>query len=127
MKKIIRILTLGIISIYLLYCCYHVITNESNPRYRDCGEVISKSNDEVVIKHGTKTKLYLNINFEKSGFRSIECTPTTYFSHNKGDYVCFNLLEDVSIFYQLSYLIGVFVFFILGCILIYYFLTYLGL
>jgi len=127
MKKIVRTLTLIVISTYLLYCCYHVITNEANPRYRDCGEVISKGNDEVAIKHGTKTLLYLNINFEKSGFRSIKCDPTTYFSHEKGDFVCFKLLEDVSIYHELNYVVGIFVLVILGCILIFYFATYLGL
>jgi hypothetical protein len=67
------------------------MTNENCPKYLDCGKVISKSNDEVIIKRGSKTNLYLNVQFKQSGFISVESNQTTYFSHNVGDNVCFYL------------------------------------
>lgn len=89
-KKIIRIITLVPLSLYLIYCCYTLIVNKGQtPTYVDCGRVVSKSTDEIVIKHGTQTELYLNVQFNKNGFRSIECEPTTYFSKKVGDNVCF--------------------------------------
>lgn len=59
-RNIVRFLTLIPLSLYLIFCCYHFI-NESRPTYLDCGKVISRSNDEVRIKSGTQTELYLNI------------------------------------------------------------------
>ena len=94
-KNIVRIITLIPLSLYFIYCSYFVITNFNENTYIDCGTVISRLSDEINIKHGTKTELYLNVQFDKSGFRSIECTPTTYFSKKKGDDVCFKLKKDM--------------------------------
>ena len=116
LKNIIQFVTLLPLSIYLIYCSYHFITNETRPTYLDCGNVVSKSSDEVAIKHGTRTELYLNIQFSKSGFRSIECNPTTYFSKQIGQNVCFNLDEDVSTWYEINNFIGLIVLLILGII-----------
>lgn len=90
MKDFIRKTILIVLSIYLLYCSYFFLTN-AYKTYLDCGKVVSKSNDELNIKHGTRTILYLNIEFEKSGFKSIESEPTLYFSKKVGDNVCFDL------------------------------------
>ena len=75
--------------------------------------VVSKSNDEISIKHGVKSVLYLNVQFNKSGFKSIECSPTTYFSVKKGENICFNLdyERDNSINIIIGYMsIGIIVF-----------------
>lgn len=124
-KNIIRILTLLPLSIYLLYCCYHFIANKERPTYLDCGKVVSKSNDEVTIKHGTRTELYLNIQFNKSGFRSIECDPTTYFSKKVGDSVCFDLDQKTSFWYKTNNVIGIMVLVISGVIALALFIGYL--
>jgi hypothetical protein len=87
--------------------------------------LVSKSNDEVTIKRGVKTQLYLNIQFNKSGFRSIECNPTTYFSKQVGDNVCFNLEKDTSAWYFINNLIGLFVLVILTLIVTVLFVTWL--
>lgn len=105
-KKIARIVVLIPIAIYLLYCAYYSITEDMYPKYNDCGEIISKSNDEVAIKHGVKTELYLNIQFDNNGFRSIECNPTTYFNHNKGERVCFDLEKETSSIHKLNFMFG---------------------
>ena len=105
-KNILRIITLIILSIYIFYCAFTFVFCEISPKYLDCRNVISKSSDEVVIKHGVRTELYLNIQFKKSGFRSIECEPTVYFSKKVGDDVCFYLYSDTSIWYELRVAIG---------------------
>lgn len=105
-KNIIRVITLLPLFFYLLYCVFYFANNEVTPTYLDCGKVVSKSNDEIVIKHGVKTELYLNVNFNKSGFKSILCTPTTYFSKKIGDNVCFSLDENVSQWHKTNMLIG---------------------
>ncbi len=124
-KNIAQITTLLPLSIYLIYCSYHFLANEMMPKYLDCGNVISKSSDEVTIKHGVRTELYLNIQFNKSGFRSIGCTPTTYFSKKVGENVCFYLNKDVSIWYSINNLIGLVVLIILGVNIVGLFVSYL--
>jgi len=100
LKNIIRIITLLPLSIYLLYCIYHFSVNNVNPTYLDCGKVIAKSNDEVPIKHGVRTELYLIVNFNKSGVKSIQSNTETYFTKNVGDSVCFNLSQETSFWYE---------------------------
>lgn len=97
----IRIALWGILILFFLYSAYFVIVNPIHPKYEDCGEVISKSNDEVAIKHGTQTELYLNVQFRKSGFRSMEVSPTTYFHNKVGDVVCFDLYQEKSTWYTI--------------------------
>ena len=71
LKNLLRFLVLS----FLAYSAIFVIKlggfSKLNPTYKDCGIVSSKSQDEIAIKYGTKTQLYLNIKFEKSGFRSM--------------------------------------------------------
>lgn len=89
-----KILGYSILGYFIFSGCYFLLA-EHRPTYSDCGIIISKSNDEVAIKHGTRTELYLNIQFEQSGFRSIETEPTTYFQFQKGERVCFNLKKKM--------------------------------
>ena len=124
LKNIVRIVLIIPTTLFILYCLYIVIKKEENPTFKDCGIVKSKSYDEVAIKHGSRTQLYLNIQFEKSGFRSIECEPTTYFSKNVGDYVCFELEDKSADSYRVYYVIGLVFLFIIGfaclCLIILY-------
>lgn len=113
LKKIIRVIVLTPIACYLLFSVYYFLTHDIHPKYLDCGVVVSKSNDEVAIKHGTRTELYLNVEFEKSGFQSVECSPTTYFQQKVGNRVCFNLDEEFNILHQITIVFGVTVTFIL--------------
>ena len=124
-KNIIRIITLVPLSLYFIYCSYFVITNFNENTYIDCGTVISRSSDEINIKHGTKTELYLNVQFEKSGFRSIECTPTTYFSKKKGDDVCFKLNKDTNGWQMFNELVGFIVLFVLVILILVGFIYYI--
>lgn len=109
LKKIVMFLTLCPLTLYLLYCFCHFVLTKSHPIYLDCGKIVSKSSDEVAIKSGSRTKLYLNVQFEKSGFRSIECNPTTYFSKNVGERSCFYLDKNMGEKYHLNNFIGMFV------------------
>lgn len=108
-RNFFRIIILAPIALFLLYCAYFFIENPLHPKYLDCGKVISKSSEEVVIKYGTQTELFLNIQFEKSGFKSIKCEPTTYFGTKKGEKVCFNLSQEKSGWYTIKTGIGVLV------------------
>lgn len=126
MKKIISIIILVPLAIYLIYCSYHFITNKINPTFLDCGKIVSKSSDEVAIKRGVRTELYLNIEFKKSGFKSIECEPTTYFSKKIGENVCFHLRQKTDTHYDLSNMIGCVVLVISGFILLVLLICYLA-
>ena len=75
LKKSLRVIVLTSLSLYLVYCGTYSLFNKHHPSELDCGQVLSKSSDEVIMKHGTNTELYLNIEFSKNGFKSIECEP----------------------------------------------------
>jgi hypothetical protein len=124
-RNIVRMVTFVPLGLLILYSIYYALTHDPHPRYKDCGVVVSKSNDEVPIKHGSKTELYLNIQFDKSGFRSIECEPTTYFKYQKDERVCFNLRQKTSVSHIIYTLIGWVVMFIGGLIWLVLFVMYL--
>jgi hypothetical protein len=124
-KNLVRIILLVPLSIYLFYCAYHFITHKMSPTYLDCGTIVSKSSDEVAIKHGVTTELYLNIEFKKAGFKSINCEPTTYFKHRIGEHVCFNLLEKQSSLYNINNIIGCGFLIIISIILLVMLIIYL--
>lgn len=125
MKEITRITILVPLAIYLIYCSFHFITTEWNPVFLDCGEIVSKYSDEVDMKNGVRTILYLNVDLKKSGFKSIKCEPTAYFSKEIGDNVCFHLQQKKTIHYQLSNMIGCVVIIISGFILLIILIRYL--
>ena len=107
LRKTILYVIIALAAIYFSYCAYFFIANPVHPRYVDCGKVVSKSADEVSIKYGTETKLYLNIQFEETGFKSVECDPTTYFEFKKDEIVCFNLHQETNAWYSIRTLSGV--------------------
>lgn len=117
-KNIIRLIILLPLSIYSLYSIYYFITNDIKPTYIDCGIVKSKSHDDIIIKYGTETELYLNIQFKKTGFKSIKCSPTVYFSKNIGDNICFELNKDTTFQHKIISISGLLILSILGSILI---------
>ena len=91
LKKTIGIVLISPIAIFLLYSIYYSLTNDRVSYYNDCGVIRSKSSSELSIKHGSETILYLNVDFKKSGFKSVKTSPTTYFKHNVGDRICLDL------------------------------------
>jgi hypothetical protein len=105
-KNFIRVIVFTPIVFFLLFSVHYFLTHEHKPKYFDCGVVVSKSNDEVVIKYGTRTNLYLNIEFEKSGFQSIRCSPTTYFQQKVGNRVCFDLDEEYNLTHEIKLIVG---------------------
>ena len=112
----IRLLFLCIIGSYLIYASYIFLTKPTHPTYLDCGVVMSKSSDEIAIKNGSRTDLYLNIQFEKSGFKSINTVPTTYFGTKVGQKVCFDLNANETAFDFWTKVTGLTVLFLLSVI-----------
>lgn len=114
LKNIVRIIILLPTLAYCVYCCCYFATHRLHDTYKDCGKVMSKSSDEVTIKNGVSTELYLNIQFDKSGFQSIRCTPSTYFFHKVGDNACFHLNKEDSHEHIVYMVVGACCFFALG-------------
>jgi hypothetical protein len=84
--------TLGIIMLIVTnYNCYLFIYNEGHKGKTYCGRVIDTSTKEERIKHGTRTDLYMTIAFDDIGTKSLEVSPTTYYTSNPGDRVCIDL------------------------------------
>lgn len=75
---------------YAGYLCVRGF-QEINSEMQHCGTVAYKSADEVQIKHGTTTELYLGVDFDDIGRKAINVSVDTYFSNKKGDRVCFTL------------------------------------
>lgn len=96
MKKNIKISLLTTFLVYVLFSFYQLyITPFSNGKkcatYKDCGIVKSKA--EIVSgKEYITAKLYLNVQFEKNGFKSLDVNPTTYLSSIVGEKICFDFI-----------------------------------
>lgn len=76
------------------YHAYHLATNGAREEKLYCGTVVYRSSDEITIKYGTKTKLYLGVEFEDGvGRHAIETDVDNYISKKVGDHVCFSLTK----------------------------------
>ena len=118
LRKILKYSLYTIISIYYFYSGYYVYKHPYYTYTKECGKIISKSNDEVNIKHGSRTDLYLNIQFENR-FESVLVDPTTYFGNEKGEYICFNFTNKMTFKNFWNYLlfaITSFILFIVGIV-----------
>ena len=124
-KNIVRIIVLTPLTIYLIYSIFFFLTKEKNPTYLDCGKVVSKYTDEYVTKSKIKNQFYLVVDFKQSGHRSIDCNPTTYFSKEIGDSVCFNLDTPISNFYRTTWIVGLLVTYIIVLIAIFALIAYI--
>lgn len=109
------------IAFFVIKSMYIFTVNKQYNVHTDSGTIISRSTDEVAIKHGSSTELYLNIKFDKSGFRAIKVEPTTYFKFKKGDRVSF-ILKDTTKEGSTLYFFAGLVFYVIACIILLYFL-----
>ena len=95
-KYLFKLVFVFIIILYSVHSLIYVYIKGVEPKFLDCGTIVSKANNEIAIKNGLSTELYLNIEFEKSGFRSVKVNHTAYFKNNIGQHVCFYLNEEVN-------------------------------
>lgn len=95
-RLVLRKLTIIATCFFIGFCIAKYIHNDFKPTITEkhCGTIVSKSNDEVAIKHGTQTQLFLNIEFDKKGFESVQVLPTTYFKHKVGERVCIDFQHN---------------------------------
>ena len=100
------------------YIGYYSVSSVSDMKSEKtyCGIIAYKSSEEVPIKHGTSTELYLGIDFEEIGRKAIEVDVDTYFSSKKGDTVCFSLDKRQAGIYHTTAMREIFIFlsFIVG-------------
>lgn len=94
------------IFVFSIYSTIYFIKTPHIERTNQVGTVISKSQDEVTIKNGSQTELYLNIQFDKVGFKSIEVEPTTYFGSDVGERVSFGLIKEKTGFQFFKFIWG---------------------
>ncbi len=95
MKQIIKYLLLLIILSIPSYCIYRYEVDKPFTKYMYFGTILKHSSDEVSIKHGTRTELYLLIRFDSLYItKAIEVSPTTYLDNKDGDKVCFSLQKQ---------------------------------
>lgn len=90
------VLILGIIFVnansYLVYRFQYEKEFQKEIRY--CGIVTYKSADQVEIKNGHDTELYLGFKNEITGELPIKVGINTYMTHKVGDEICFKLSKD---------------------------------
>lgn len=110
---------------FFVYSIYYSYTHKLKDTYLDCGLIRSKSGEEIAIKHGVKTILLLNVDFNKTGFQSIEVDYTTYFKYSKGQNICINLEEEQTIIHLMFFVVSYVVQTLIVLILLYYFVRYI--
>lgn len=86
--QLVLLISLITVSIYTIK---FFVKNDMWIDFQDCGQVVGASSEEVPIKHGTQTELYLLIQYEKQGFKAQEVGATTYFQYKDsiGKRLCF--------------------------------------
>lgn len=98
---------LGTILIYFIFCMVLSLTNERFPKETQCGKVLKKSYDEVTIKYGSRTDLYLLIDFYNIPTKAINVTETAYLQAEIGKEICLQLSKQQTFFREISFLLGI--------------------
>lgn len=93
------LILIGILLNYYTYTIHKFLQQEETY----CGIVEVKSSEEVNIKYGTKTELYIMVNFDKLGLKEIRPSKETYHSISKGQRICFDLESPEVIEFENSY------------------------
>jgi hypothetical protein len=124
-QKILRIITLIVVLGYLSYAVYYALAYDTIPTYRDCGKVVSLGDDVVVTKRSSYTEFYVNVQFKDTGFKSMRVCPTTYFSTEPGDTVCFDLNKEMTVWHHIHHGAGIITMIIGGLVMIIMFLIFL--
>lgn len=93
LKKAFSITIVAMLTIWFAGCFVAIIHNmiEEKERNTYCGTITKLFSDEVSVKHGSRTDLYLIINFDNYGQKAVEVDVNTYAGKQVGQRVCFNL------------------------------------
>ena len=125
LRNMIRIIVLVPLAIFFMYCIYFTLSGERGKTYKDCGTIVSK---EQLIgasgKHLT-TNVYLNIQFEKSGFKSIPTSVTDYFQRKEGERVCYDIDYERELKDEIFFLIGLILITVIIVLLLFLLIFYL--
>lgn len=113
-RIIVRTSILLVLAFFVFKSMYIFTVNKQYINHKDTGTIISKSYDEVAIKHGTSTELYLNVQFDKSGFRAMEVGPTTYFKFKKCQRITFDLRDSTEEGNSIYFIMGLMCYVIIG-------------
>jgi hypothetical protein len=91
MKTTLQILIVTIavsVGVYGIYNAYLII-KALTTTHQECGKIIHKVNDEVPVKHGTRTEFLFIMDWENGKRSDLEVSATTYFNNAVGNRVCF--------------------------------------
>lgn len=103
--------------ILVCYSMYFTVNDYFELKETDCGIVKGHSSEEIIIKNGTITELYLTIQFEKQGFIAQEVSPTLYFKYKNGDRICLKISKKYPLIEEIFLGLGIFSFIIIGLII----------
>lgn len=124
MEKCIRLGLISLLLACLIYCTIIAIAFPINPKKQYCGTVIKKFNEEVHIKHGSRTDLYLIVQFK--GFqKAVNVDILTYGNSTINKNICFQLEEKVSNWFRLGQGIGFLVLLVIGSTVIILFVSFI--
>lgn len=101
MKQIIKVILIITLTLFVAYSDYYTHKNKVNPSYLDCGKITEKATSEKEVLFGSKTIMLLCVQFEKTGFKTIEVDYNTFFKYKVGQNVCFNLYKVKGIWHYI--------------------------
>lgn len=92
---VVKTLLVFTVFVYSLFAIKSFVTKDLWIHYKECGTVVGSSSEDVPIKHGTQTELYLLMQYEHDGFQAQEVGATTYFQYKDkiGTKLCFSLTK----------------------------------
>jgi hypothetical protein len=122
MKKLLRYLLYITLFIYFIYGLYNLFFLKT--AYTDCGSIRNKEILPVYHKNSGRNQFMMGVDF-KSGYQVLNVTPTTYYSKNIGENICFDLDIKRSWYQTISWVHAVLGLIFIGYWCILFFLNYI--
>lgn len=113
MKKHKRHIIIGLLIIIGAYCIVFTVIEPISPMITDTGIVISKGG--LISGEIISTQFILNVKFNKSGFQSINTDQQTYYKHNVGDKITYDIKGETNLIHTITWSFGLFFIVLLSC------------
>lgn len=107
-KQVLKGLLYLIIGITFIITIVYNLNHKFRLYEKDCGTLYMKSYEDIVIKHGTRTELYLIVETKNQGLRSKEVGITEYMTTEIGDLVCMDIYVNQGDYHEVYMIIGAF-------------------
>ena len=100
-KQKAQVITIVVLLAVCAISWVYIGTTDAFPTQTECGTVLGRPSFEHVHKRSTSVSFYLLVQFDKTGFKTVDCDRDTYHKFDRGNRICFDLPKEPSVTHKI--------------------------